>query len=52
MDDERIREIRDRVKKIFALNGVHSIIVFGSLAKGDFTERNDIDICCCPGCYG
>ncbi len=45
MDNERIRDIRDRIKKLFTLECVHSILVFGSLAKGDFTERSDIDIC-------
>jgi len=45
MDSEKIREIRERVRKIFSLEGVHSILVFGSLAKGEFSDRSDIDIC-------
>ena len=45
MDNEKIREIKKRVKKIFDLQEVHSILVFGSLAKGEISERSDIDIC-------
>lgn len=45
MDNEKIREIKKRVKKIFDLQEVHSILVFGSLTKGEISERSDIDIC-------
>ncbi len=45
MDIEKIREIKQRVKKIFTLEGVHSVLIFGSLAKGEISDRSDIDIC-------
>lgn len=45
MDSEKIREVKQFVKKIFALEEVHSVLIFGSLAKGEISERSDIDIC-------
>ena len=45
MDNEKIREIKKCTKKIFTLEEVHSVLVFGSLARGEMSERSDIDIC-------
>ncbi|MHA1616204.1 MAG: nucleotidyltransferase domain-containing protein [Candidatus Njordarchaeales archaeon] len=45
MDNEKIREIKKQVRKIFDLQEVHSILIFGSFAKGEISERSDIDIC-------
>jgi predicted nucleotidyltransferase len=41
----RIDEIRRRLEPVFRENDVRSAILFGSYAKGEATEKSDVDIC-------
>lgn len=47
-----IEEIRDTLNPIFYANGIRSAILFGSYAKGQATERSDIDILVDSGLRG
>ena len=38
----------DEFKDIFLKKDINNVIIFGSLAKGDFTEESDIDIAVIP----
>lgn len=38
----------DEFKDIFLQKDINNVIIFGSLAKGDFTEESDIDIAVIP----
>ena len=39
-----IRDLQ-KIKKILIRHGVRRIILFGSMATGDYTDNSDIDIC-------
>lgn len=41
---ELLREKREEIKSICAKHGASSVRVFGSVARGDFGEKSDIDI--------
>ncbi len=45
MDNRKIREIKQVVKAIFRIPEVHSVLLFGSIVRGEESERSDIDIC-------
>lgn len=47
-----IEEIKDTLNPIFSENGIRSAILFGSYAKGQATERSDIDILVDSGLRG
>lgn len=38
----------DEFKNIFLKNDINNVIIFGSLASGNFTEESDIDIAVIP----
>jgi predicted nucleotidyltransferase len=40
-----IDEIKQRLESVFRENDVRSAILFGSYAKGEATEKSDVDIC-------
>lgn len=39
-----LRENRDQVLTIAARHGAHNVRVFGSVARGEDTERSDLDL--------
>lgn len=43
---EKVLELinSEEFKKIFLENGITNVIIFGSLANGDFNEESDVDI--------
>jgi len=43
MDKKRVEGIREVFKPVF--DRVLGIVVYGSLAKGNYSDRSDIDIC-------
>ena len=47
-----IEEIKDTLNPIFHENGIRSAVLFGSYAKGQATERSDIDILVDSGLRG
>lgn len=43
---EVIQKLRERAENLLAQNArVHSVILFGSLARGNYTARSDADLC-------
>ena len=34
----------DAFKRLFTVKGINNVIIFGSLANGDFTSESDVDI--------
>ena len=48
----RIEEIKTALEPIFETNGVKTAILFGSYAKGDASEKSDIDIYVDSGLFG
>ena len=40
---EDLRNYREKLISIFAKHGVHSVRVFGSVARGEATNESDID---------
>lgn len=38
------KPLRDVVPLLFSIEGVHTILLLGSYARGDFDERSDIDV--------
>ncbi len=40
-----ISEIKNTTKEIFESNNINRAFLFGSYAKGEQTEKSDIDIC-------
>ena len=45
MDSKKLEAIKRDTKKIFNLDQVHSILLFGSIVKEAVSDRSDIDIC-------
>ena len=45
MDKGKIEKIRRDVERLFEDEVVHSVILFGSYAVGEESNRSDIDIC-------
>ena len=41
---ELLRKKREEIKSICAKHGASSVRVFGSVARGDFDDKSDIDI--------
>ena len=41
---EAIRQKRDAILQIAAHYGAHDVRIFGSVARGDATERSDLDL--------
>ena len=39
-----ISEIKTRLEPIFIANGIQKAVLFGSYAKGEQTEKSDVDI--------
>jgi uncharacterized protein len=44
MDLAELREKREEILRIAAKHGARNVRVFGSVARGDYNERSDIDI--------
>ena len=47
-----VTELRDTLSPIFAKHGVCSAVLFGSYAKGQSTERSDVDLLVDSGLRG
>ena len=41
---QRIRERRDEIVRVAALHGAGNVLVFGSVARGEDTPENDVDL--------
>jgi len=42
--DQVIIEIKEKISEILEKNGVKKAALFGSIVRGDYTEKSDIDI--------
>ena len=47
-----VAELRDILSPIFEEHGVRSVVLFGSYAKGQATERSDVDLLVDSGLHG
>ena len=47
-----VTELRDTLSPIFAEHGVRNVVLFGSYAKGQATERSNVDLLVDSGLRG
>ena len=44
-----IKQIKDRIKPVMEKHGIRDVYLFGSYARGEATNKSDVDIYCEPG---
>ena len=44
-----IKQIKDRIRPVMEKHGIRDVYLFGSYARGEATNKSDVDIYCEPG---